>query len=336
MTRALTLLVVTLTLAACGATPRYPDPAAERALPPVEVAPLAPGTAHERFIAFGDWGTGRPGQRQVAAAMATWARRDGGVAFLLTVGDNFYPRGVASLDDPHWRETFEEVYDDPALAVPLYVSLGNHDHKGDPDAQVAYGRRNPRWVMPARHYEVVRALADGTTVHLFAIDSEVIQGDPAQVRWLDEALGASTARWKVVFGHHPLYARSKRGPDAGMIALLEPLFVRHGVDLYLAGHDHVLELLQPKQGVHYVVTGAGGGVERMGPANWTSDTIYTSTGGGFVGARVSRDELLLEFVRETGRTQFAYALHKAPLDGAEAPAEENAAAPEAEAAGAGR
>lgn len=310
MTRALPLGLALL-LAACGATPRYPDPAAQRALPPVEVPALAPGTAHERFIAFGDWGTGRPGQREVARAMAAWARRDGGIAFMLTVGDNFYPRGVASVDDPHWRESFEEVYDDPALDVPVHATLGNHDHKGDPDAQVAYGRRNPRWVMPARHYHFTRALADGTEVHFFALDTTFILEEPAQVAWLDEALGASTARWKIVYGHHPLYARGKRGPDAAMIALLEPLFVRHGVDLYLAGHDHVLELLQPKRGVQHVVTGAGGGVERMDRATWTSDTIYTSTGGGFVGARVTRDELLLEFVRETGRTQFVHALRKA-------------------------
>lgn len=323
-------LATLLLLTACGSPTFRLDPAAHRRLPAAVVPPLPDGAAHERFIAFGDWGTGDPDQRRVAQAMAAWARRSG-LAFMLTVGDNFYQRGVESADDPLWEDVFEDVYDDPALArAPVYASLGNHDHKGNPDAQVAYGREHRRWVMPARYYTVHRVLADGTEVQLFAIDSMPIHsgwaGFEEQLAWLDRALGASTARWKLVFGHHPLYTHSGRGRDEAMIRHLEPLLVRHGVDVYFAGHDHILELLQPREGVQYVVTGAAGGPDNMGRVAWAEDTLYAASGGGFVGGRVSRDELVLEFVRLGGRPQFVHVLRKAPPDGAQAPAP--ASAPE--------
>ncbi len=313
-------LALLLVLTACGSLTDKLDPSAHRHFPPAVVPPLADGAAHERFIAFGDWGTGHRDQERVAQAMAVWARRDG-LAFMLTAGDNFYQRGVESAEDPRWGDAFEDVYDDPALArAPVYPTLGNHDHKGDPDAQVAYSRMNPRWVMPARHYTVRRVLSDGTEVQLFAIDTMPIRegwaGHEEQLAWLDRALGASTARWKLVFGHHPLYTHSGRGQDDAMIRQLEPLLVEHGVDVYFAGHDHILELLQPRRGVQYVVTGAGAGPHKMGRVAWAEDTLYAASGGGFVGGRVSRDELVLEFVRLEGRPQFVHVLRKPPPAGA--------------------
>ena len=91
-----------VSLASCrapGWEPPPDDPAASRAIPTFDVPPVKPGVAYERFIAMGDWGTGRPGQHKVAAAMAERAKKDK-VDFLLTVGDNFYEDGVTSADDP--------------------------------------------------------------------------------------------------------------------------------------------------------------------------------------------------------------------------------------------
>lgn len=311
MTERLAPLAVVLCLASgvgCGSA-QFVDPASVRRLPPVEVPASLPDRAYERFVALGDWGTGNDDQQRVADAMATWARANG-LTFLLTVGDNFYPAGVESVDDEQWDEAFEQVYDDAALFVPVYASLGNHDYKGDPDAQVAYGQSHPRWIMPARYYDFVRTLADGTTAHFFAIDSTPIERGwsdaEAQVAWLEAALTASRASWKIVFGHHPLEGTPGRGVRA-----LEPLLARHEVDLYLAGHDHVLELMQPRDGVHHLTSGGGAGPDLHHEARWTSETIYAATGGGFVAVRIGRDELVIEFVRLDGRTQFVHVIDRA-------------------------
>jgi tartrate-resistant acid phosphatase type 5 len=85
------------------------------------------GAEHEpTFLAIGDWGfKGSSGQRKVAAAM-TSAARHLAPRFVISVGDNFYGKGVRSVDDPHWQESFEAVYDAPELMCPWYPVLGNH------------------------------------------------------------------------------------------------------------------------------------------------------------------------------------------------------------------
>ena len=292
------------------------DPAATRAIPGFTVSAVRPDVAYERFMAIGDMGTGRPDQHKVAAAMAERAKRDG-LDFILTVGDNIYEDGVRSADDPQWKTKLEEVYNDPSLQVPFYPTLGNHDYRGSVQAQIDYSQRNENWRMPARYYTFTRVLADGTTVQFFAIDTDPIDGRQRsagdQLKWLDEQLERSEARWKIVFGHHPLYGHNPhRGDNRTMNAALEPLFTKHQVDLYLAGHDHALEMLEPVKGVNYVITGAAGGPDKAYPVEWTDESYYAATLGGFVLLRISKEELVIEFVRMDARTQYAHILTKEP------------------------
>jgi acid phosphatase len=265
-------------------------------------------------MAIGDMGTGLEGQREVAAAMADRARSDG-LDFIITVGDNFYPAGVSSADDPQWKTKFEDVYADPSLQVPVYPTLGNHGHRGSVEAQIEYNERNDNWRMPARYYTFTRCLTDGTRAQFFAIDTTPVDageaGADAQLAWLDRQLEASDADWKVVFGHHPLYGHNpRRGHNEAMIASLEPLFTRHAVDLYLAGHNHALEMLKPIAGVNYVISGAGGGSDNAHPVDWTDESYYAATGGGFTLIRLSKSEIIVEFVRVGGETQYAHTIRQ--------------------------
>lgn len=285
------------------------DPATSHVIPAFTVPAAVSGVAYERFAVIGDMGTGLPDQRTVASALAKRAAE--GLDFMLTVGDNFYQDGVTSIDDPQWKTKFEDIYSDAALQVPIFASLGNHDHRGSIEAQINYTQRNPNWRMPAAYYTFTRRLADGTTVQFFAIDSTPIalslEGSEKQLKWLDSELSKSTARWKIVYGHHPLYSSSpQRGNDQTMIAALEPLFLKHRPDIYLAGHDHHLELHKPIKGMDYVISGGGAGWFKAYPVNWTDQSVYVSTGGGFIICRVSKSELVIEFVRANGRTQFAH------------------------------
>ena len=86
--------------------------------------------------------------------------------------------------------------------------------------------------------------------------------------------------------------------------------IEHGVDLYIAGHDHALEMLKPVRGVHYVITGAGGGPGKAYPVEWTNESFYVATLGGFTLIRMSRDEIRIEFVRMDARTQYAHTISK--------------------------
>ncbi|MFG0319327.1 MAG: purple acid phosphatase family protein [Planctomycetota bacterium JB042] len=282
--------------------------------PPWSVPEVGAEVAAERFIVLGDMGTGLPGQHEVARHMAERAAEHG-VAFLLTVGDNFYPDGVTSVDDPQWRTKLEEVYDAPSLRVPVFATLGNHDHRGSVDAQVASGALDGRWRMPARWYAFERRLDDGTTVGFFALDTESLRrgGDDErreQLEWLDRELARSAARWKVTFGHHPPFTHGHHDGSGTMRRTVVPLLEEHDVDLHLAGHNHHLELLEPKNGVAYVVSGAAGGTEKAYEVEWGDDTVYASTGGGFVVGTITRERLALEFVEADGATGFAWEIGK--------------------------
>jgi len=103
-------------------------------------------TSDPTFLVLGDWGTGSTAQRKIAVQMAKTAKAIG-ARFVISTGDNFYEDGVESVLDPQWKTSFEEVYDQPALMIPWYITLGNHDHHGNIVAQVDY--TNSRWRLPA-------------------------------------------------------------------------------------------------------------------------------------------------------------------------------------------
>jgi tartrate-resistant acid phosphatase type 5 len=263
--RALRILPLVSALG-CGLLPGARPPAAPL-LPAVDVCgalldkvqppPAAlPADRPVRIVAFGDFGDGGLNQKRVAHGMAEHDRRhpfDLGI----TVGDNFYPQGLDDLTDPRWDRDWEQMY--TPLGVRVYATLGNHDHDDatSPEAEIEYSKRSESWCLPIPWYTFLAG-----PVQLFALDTESLhKSNPTreeQLRWLDRALAASQARWKVVYGHHPIFSTGQEGDTPEMVQDVLPLLERHRVDAYLAGHDHDLEYLRPEGGLHFFVTGAGG------------------------------------------------------------------------------
>jgi hypothetical protein len=267
-----------------------------------------------QFLAIGDFGTGDAKQKAVAQAMAAQSSRQP-VEFVLLLGDNFYENGVAAVDDRQFTAKFENIYHQPSLQIPFYAVLGNHDYRGNPEAQVQYSRVSRRWKMPARYYTFIQSLDDSTAVQFFALDTTPIAaGDAAakeQLAWLENELKKSRAFWKIVFGHHPLYSGGFHGRDRETLNMrekLEPLF-EAAVDLYLCGHDHDQQLIKlPGQRLHYVISGAGGAKCR--DVAYTEDTIFATTNPGFAGFRLSRRELLIEFISAQSKLEYACVINK--------------------------
>ncbi|MBR9977684.1 MAG: metallophosphoesterase, partial [Bacteroidetes bacterium] len=107
------------------------------------------------LLVIGDGGTGGRGAMRVGEAMAAQHITQP-VQAVVSTGDNIYNSGVKSVDDPQWQSKFERVYPADNLPVPFWAVLGNHDYRGNPDAQVAYTRHRlpdgsvSRWRMPGR------------------------------------------------------------------------------------------------------------------------------------------------------------------------------------------
>lgn len=257
--------------------------AAAASLPLIGAAPARAAS----FIAMGDWGrNGNDHQRDVAVQMGRAMRETDG-RFVLAVGDNFYDNGVAGVDDPQWQSSFEQVYTDPALHRPWFVALGNHDYRGNPQAQIDYAAHSPRWRMPSRYYRVDPADHGLPGTDLFVIDtsplvhsyrekveakiaSNVATQDVAtQLAWLDAALAASTAPIKLVAGHHTLRSGgSTHGDTPELVDQLLPILQRRHVFAYINGHDHDMQHIR-RDGLHYICCGAGSQVRPVSPVQGT-------------------------------------------------------------------
>jgi len=245
---------------------------------------VARGTVGKRFFVIGDWGTGGALQKTVAASMNAVAG-EYAVAGILSVGDNIYPSGVTSATDPQWVTKYEKIYALPHLAaLPWYAILGNHDHRSDPDAQIAYGTRNPRWHMPARWHSWTDTIDGVTNLRFVGLDTQpIMQGDPsaaAQLRWLDETLASSRERWKIVLGHHPIRSYGHYGDQSTLLKRVKPILDKHRVQAYLCGHDHDVQIIRdPSDTFTCIVSGGGAGSR---PTSKGPNSLYAGTGGGFV------------------------------------------------------
>jgi tartrate-resistant acid phosphatase type 5 len=270
------------------------------------------------FLAIGDAGSGTVMQTSVADAMGRFAqqtRSNSPLNFVLVLGDNFYPQGVTSIHDPQWNTKFESMYEAKALPVPFIAVLGNHDWKTDsPDVEIAYAKANPksRWQMDGHFYKRTFAI-DDVQADFFMIDSALWDGDShidkysdkkmgdKQLTWLREQLSASTARWKFVAAHHPIFSNGGHGHDANILAMrkkLLPLFNQYKVDAYITGHDHDLQRNEPAgTQTLFLVSGAAGKLRAQKYKDY--GPFYRST-LGFLSIELSPTEMHGKFIDVKG------------------------------------
>ncbi|MEU1158629.1 metallophosphoesterase [Streptomyces sp. NPDC005918] len=300
----------------------------------------------------GDAGTGEEAQHAVAAAAREVCRAEG-IGLAVGLGDNIYENGPESADDSEFRTKFEDP--NSGLDIPWLMVLGNHDCSGlipgsggDPsrgDREVAYAATSPRWYMPSRYYNVALPAGAGDggdpVVEFFALDtnpvaSYVAQMDPhywwngpymrEQRSWLDGALKASRARWKIVLGHHPYLNNGQHGSagsyDGFVIGNytsgihLKELYeevVCGQADLILSGHDHTLQILEPTArtgGTRQIVCGAaaksGDGKAHFGhPSAWQNFSEH-----GFMVLKVSGRAMTVEAYTVDVATRTARLAHR--------------------------
>jgi tartrate-resistant acid phosphatase type 5 len=125
-----------------------------------------------QFSVLGDWGwNGKRNQTEVAKIMA----KHGVGSFIISAGDNFQVVGVRSVQDPLWMLTYEMPFSDPSLECEWYVALGNHDYKGEVQAEIDYSKISRRWNMPARYFAVHKRINDTTAADFYIIDTSPFQ-----------------------------------------------------------------------------------------------------------------------------------------------------------------
>ena len=267
----------------------------------VVIAPDSSQGAQISFFALGDQGRGNHRQRKVSDMMETVCQQDRDVNFTLLLGDNFYWDGVHSIDDPKWLDQFELAYNTPCLrGMPFYAVLGNHDYKGNPQAQVVYSQKrlgSARWRMPSSFY--VRdfgSFNNRALIRLVALDTN--QPMAEQLELIQKAFkNPEDSIWKMAAGHHQIRSfSSKYGDNQKLIDSLLPLLQQYQVDMYFCGHSHNLQLITRAAEPLYVISGAGGARIRKIKNDTTGSLIYGAERHGFVKIDATPLDLSIKFI----------------------------------------
>jgi len=246
-----------------------------------------------KFAAIGDNGTGDQPQYDVGKQMAAFHGRFS-FDLVIMLGDNIY--GGQSPAD--FVKKFEQPYATLLRAgVKFQASLGNHDRPEN----VSYGPYN---MNGQRYYSYVR-----NNARFLALDST--QMDRAQLEWIETSLGNAREDWKICYFHHPLYSNADRhGSSVDLRILLEPIFIKHGVDVVFSGHDHVYERLKPQKGIHYFVSGSAGQL-RKGNMNPTDQTAaYFDQDQSFMLVEIAGADMFFQTISRTGKTVDSGVIHR--------------------------
>jgi len=247
------------------------------------------------FYIFGDMGYYNQSFEKLCLSIKTNIKREDNI---LLLGDNFYPIGVLDTKDEQWE--FWSLY---FKQIKKYAILGNHDYQLNPKAQIDYKENN--WNMPDWYYTI-----EFDKCQIWFLDTcqmvphgylnkprpngmgQVTKDEiekyhklslnelaNRQLSWLDDSLKKSNKIVKIVVGHYPLvtngYHKGKQVDD--LREMLEPILIKNGVKVYMAGHDHNNQHLV-RNGVNYIVCGSSAAaISSTVPEITNNDWFYSKT-----------------------------------------------------------
>ena len=264
--------------------------------PPSELLALPRKPGSVRFAAIGDSGRGDQPQYEVSAQMQAY-RKVFDYDFVIMLGDNVYDGGTPEFYRQRFELPYKPLLDD---GVKFYATIGNHDDPNQP-FYPPFNMGGERYYTFKPPSLLTRAIGTGDDVRFFMIDTERL--DRPQLEWLDREMTRSESEWKIPVFHRPMYTSGRYARPAQLYrALLEPLFLKHGVKVGFSGHEHFYERIKPQQGITYFISGGAGSlrVADIRPTGLTDvgfDRDYH-----FMLVEISGDELFYQAISRTGAT----------------------------------
>lgn len=260
-----------------------------------------PSPGEFRFAAVGDTGTGSDRQIRFASTMFRVWEQTARFDALLFLGDNVYPSGDPA-DFPRKLYSPYQLFRDNE--VEIRGVIGNHDarNRKGVEEQIRYFKNCKSDCNLDTYYKFSGGGSENL-VEFFALDSNLLAKSAGsadytpntrdrQIKWFEEALAQSRARWKIVLLHHPLYSSAKghgaqkvgaNGAELEIsrtlqnLRLIDPLLQQYGISVVLAGHDHLYERIEPRGRVFHFTSGAGAKL-RKGDLNRKRLPIYHACG----------------------------------------------------------
>ena len=145
--------------------------------------------------------------------------------------------GVQSMDDPELEESFLTPFK-PFLetGIPFYLTVGNHDYKGDPSVYLQVAKDYPSIFHPSNFY--TKAF-DGLC--FFALDTTIFDKlyyfykRGSQIRWLEEEVEKlkDQCDFSIAVAHHPLFSSGDRDRANPQLAIFLENYVFGTFDIYI-------------------------------------------------------------------------------------------------------
>ncbi len=189
---------------------------------------------------------------------------DGGLADILTLGDNQYENGELS--------NFQSVFDLTwgAAKSRLKPSVGNREYNSSASATGYFDYFNGAGIITGARDSGYFSYDVGDW-HLISLNSNCASiggcyAGSAQEEWLRADLAAHPTECTLAYWHHPLFTSGQTGNSANTKPLFQALYDANA-EIVLAGHDHDYERFAPQtptgeldnsRGVREFVVGTGG------------------------------------------------------------------------------
>uniref|UniRef100_A0A804M264 Calcineurin-like phosphoesterase domain-containing protein n=1 Tax=Zea mays TaxID=4577 RepID=A0A804M264_MAIZE len=195
------------------------------------------------------------------------------IDFVISTGDNFYKNGLKGVRDQAFKELFMDIYIAQSLQKPWYSELVDFFFVDTTPFQLEY------WTHPGKHRYDWRGVAPrGKYIANLLKD-------------MDVAMKRSTARWKIVVGHHTMRSVSEHGDTEELLELLLPVLKDNGVDFYINGHDHCLEHISSRDSPLQYFTSGGGSKAWRGVFHPNKDKLrFFYDGQGFMSLQLNQDQ----------------------------------------------
>ena len=190
------------------------------------------------YCFVGDAGEVNPTQAMVVEALA-----NSDCSMVWHLGD-ITQLGVQSIDDPELQESFLTPFK-PFLEteIPFYLTVGNHDYKGDPAVYLEVAKDYPSIYHPSNFYT-----KQFGKLCFFALDTTIFDKlyyfykRGSQIRWLVEEVERmkDQCEFSIAVAHHPLFSSGDRDRANPQLAIFLENYVFGTFDIFITGHNHVL------------------------------------------------------------------------------------------------
>ncbi|UCB58161.1 MAG: metallophosphoesterase [Thermoplasmatales archaeon] len=130
----------------------------------------------------------------------------------------------------------------------VFGVLGNHEKNGDRYFEIFSLPNNEKWYS-----------FDYGPCHFIILDQyEPFGKGTSQYKWLVNDLATTSALFRIVCFHEPIYCKGGHSPRTDIKVIWEPLFIKYNVRLVVQSHCHFYQRTDKIENIYYVVTGGAG------------------------------------------------------------------------------